>query len=1155
MSFVGLHVHSEYSLLDGASQLPQLVEQARQLGMPGIALTDHGVMYGAVELIKLCLKAGIKPIVGVEGYIVNADPKVQAGRIHKYHQVILAKNFQGYQNLVKLVTISHLEGEVGKGIFRRPCIYKPLLEQYREGLIVTSACLGGEIPQALLQGRMDKAREIAVWYQEHFGDDFYLEIQDHGSREDRIVNVALTRLSKELGIKIIATNDSHFTCAEDVSAHDALLCIQTGKLITEEKRLRYTGTEYLKSADQMAKLYRDHLDQETVNTAIKTTLEVCAKIEPYDQKLFGEARMPNYPVPQGYTADSFLEHCIYQGIKERFFERGIMDEDQDPYRKRLRFEIETIEKMGFSNYFLVVWDYIRFARERKIPVGPGRGSAAGSLVAYALRITNIDPVKYDLLFERFLNPERKSMPDIDTDFCIERREELIEYVTQKYGTSHVAQIITFNRLTSKAVLKDVARVMDIPYGDADKMAKMIPVSRGKPAKLKVMIGDDTPAPEFKQAYLNDPKVTAWLDMALRLENVNKNYGVHAAGVVISRDCLDQIVPLQRNKEGQVITQYYMEDIADLGLLKMDFLGLRNLTLIEQAIDWIAKTNSQRIDIDTIPIDDPETYKLLSAGELAGIFQLESSGMKQIVKDLKPSCIDDVCAILALYRPGPLDSGMIPIFISRKHDPRQIQYACPELQPILKDTYGTILYQEQIMRIAQDLGGYSLGQADLLRRAMGKKKLSEMEKHRETFIDGAAKNGVAQEVARDLFEQMVVFAEYCFNKSHSMAYGYITYQTAYLKAHYPVEYLAALLSSIKGDQDKVQRYLADCSTLNIPIQPPDINRSENDFTPVKGAILFGLGAVKNVGEGVIEEILKVRREAGSFNDLSDLCSRLSGVNKRALEALIKCGALDQLHSNRKQLLQDLDGVIDWASQRAKDQAVGQGSLFDMLAVSSAAPQLSVLVEDFPPQEKLKYEKELLGFYISDHPLNALKEPSQYLAPVLLAQLGEVAEEQSISMIVLVLEMKQTVTKKGDRMAILTVEDWTGSAEVVVFPKVFERVQHHLALDRRLVLWGRVDRRDDRTQLILMDAEPVEEVHIVVVDLPLDQAQDIQIQQRLKLALNTAEDQGKAPVVARINHLHRQCLVRFGPQFRVKDPQATVQSLRSQGFHAEIKALVS
>ena len=757
MGFVGLHNHSDYSLLDGASQIPNLVEQAAAMGMPGIALTDHGVMYGAIELIKTCKAKGIKPIVGNEMYVINGDIHDKVSRFPRYHQIVLAKNTQGYRNLVKLTTISHLEGVQGKGLFSRPCINKDLLKAYHQGLIVTSGCLAGEVPQAILQGRPDIARKTAKEYQDLFGDDYYLEIQDHGSKEDRVVNCEIVKIAQELGIKLVITNDSHFVSCTDVEAHDALLCIQTGKNITDEKRLRYSGTEYLKSLEEMRRLCQDHLEPEIIDQAINNTLEVLDKIENYD--IFGEARLPNYTVPPGHSPDTYVEYLAWQGLMQRLEvsnREGIPEE----YSQRLIRELKIIQQMGFSTYFLVVWDYIDYARKQGIPIGPGRGSAAGSLVAYALRITNIDPVHYGLLFERFLNPERKSMPDIDTDFCIERRDEVIQYVTEKYGADRVAQIITFNRMTSKAILKDVARVMDIPYADADKMAKLIPISRGKPAKLQDMISEESPAPEFRERYRQDPQFQRWLSMALQLEGTNKTFGVHAAGVVISKDPLDEIVPLQTNNEGQIITQYSMEDIESLGLLKMDFLGLRNLTMIQQTVDLVLRNHHQRLDLDRLPLDDPKTYQLLAKGELEGIFQLESSGMKQVVSELKPSNLEDISSVLALYRPGPLDTGMIPEFIDRKHHRKKVEYATPLLEPILKDTYGTILYQEQIMRIAQDLAGYTLGQADLLRRAMGKKKVSEMEKHREQFIDGAAKRGVPSQVSQELFDQMVAFAEYC-----------------------------------------------------------------------------------------------------------------------------------------------------------------------------------------------------------------------------------------------------------------------------------------------------------------------------------------------------------------------------------------------------------
>ncbi|GCL39634.1 DNA polymerase III subunit alpha [Sphaerospermopsis reniformis] len=790
MSFVPLHIHSDYSLLDGASQLPDLVDQAIALGMKAIALTDHGVMYGAVELIKICRSKTIKPIIGNEMYIINGDIEKQERR-PKYHQVVLAKNTKGYKNLVKLTTISNLKGVQGKGIFSRPCINKDLLKQYKEGLIITSACLGGEIPQAILSGRPDAARKVAKWYKEVFGEDFYLEIQDHGSQEDRIVNVEIVKIARELGIKFVATNDSHYISCFDVEAHDALLCIQTGKLIVDDNRMRYSGTEYLKSATEMKLLFRDHLPDDVIEEAIATTVEVADKVEPYH--IMDEPKIPTPPIPSGHTPDTYAEEVAWQGLLERL-NRKSRNEVDPVYKERLEYELKMIQQMGFSTYFLVVWDYIKFARDNNIPVGPGRGSAAGSLVAYAMRITNIDPVHHGLLFERFLNPERKSMPDIDTDFCIEKRDEVIDYVTRKYGVDRVAQIITFNRLTSKAVLKDVARVLDIPYGEADKMAKMIPVVRGKPTKLKVMVSDQTPAPEFKEKYDNDPNVRRWIDMAMRIEGTNKTFGVHAAGVVISAEPLDEIVPLQRNNDGSVITQYFMEDLESLGLLKMDFLGLRNLTLIQKTIDLIQQSKGYHIDPDditrderkaqkilakgehsTLPKDVSQAYSLLESGDLEGIFQLESSGMKQIVRDLKPSNIEDISSILALYRPGPLDAGLIPKFINRKHGREAIDYESQLLQPILNETYGIMVYQEQIMKIAQDMAGYSLGQADLLRRAMGKKKVAEMEKQKQNFIDGSAKNGVKPQVAEKLFADMLKFAEYCLSYETevlTLEYGFL-----------------------------------------------------------------------------------------------------------------------------------------------------------------------------------------------------------------------------------------------------------------------------------------------------------------------------------------------------------------------------------------------
>ncbi|MEY3750531.1 MAG: hypothetical protein RLZZ186_950 [Cyanobacteriota bacterium] len=1173
MAFVPLHNHSDYSLLDGASQLPAMVKRAEELGMPALALTDHGVMYGAIELLKLCKGTSVKPIIGNEMYVINGslDDPNPPKKERRYHLVVLAKNAAGYRNLVKLTSISHLRGMRGRGIFSRACIDKPTLEQHSEGLIVATACLGGELSQAILRGRADVARDVARWYQGVFGDDFYLEIQDHGSPEDRIVNVEMVRIAQELGIPLIATNDAHYLTSNDAEAHDALLCILTGKLVTDEKRLRYTGTEYIKGEQEMLGLFADHLEPEVVAEAVANTARVAEKVEDYD--ILGRYQMPRFPIPEGHTPVSYLREVSEQGLRARL---QLPDGETftPEYGERLTFELQVMEQMGFPTYFLVVWDYIRFARESGIPVGPGRGSAAGSLVAYALGITNIDPVTNGLLFERFLNPERKSMPDIDTDFCIERRGEVIDYVTRRYGEEKVAQIITFNRMTSKAVLKDVARVLDIPYGDADRLAKLIPVVRGKPAKLKEMIGEESPAPEFREKYQNDPQVKRWVDMAMRIEGTNKTFGVHAAGVVIAADPLDEVVPLQRNNDGQVITQYFMEDVESMGLLKMDFLGLKNLTMIDKTIDLVEQSTGEKVDPDALPLDDPGTYGLLARGDLEGIFQLESSGMRQIVRDLKPSSLEDISSILALYRPGPLDAGLIPKFINRKHGREAIDFAHAKLEPILQETYGIMVYQEQIMRIAQDLAGYSLGEADLLRRAMGKKKKSEMEKHQSIFVKGASERGVDPKIAEALFEQMVLFAEYCFNKSHSTAYGAVTYQTAYLKAHYPVAYMAALLTVNAGATDKVQRYISNCNAMGIEVMPPDVNASGIDFTPVGERILFGLSAVRNLGDGAIRALLEARTADGPFRSLADLCDRIPGttLNRRSLESLIHCGALDALEpqANRAQLMADLDLIVDWASSRARDRASGQGNLFDLLgggsdtaaADSGGSGDLSTApkaapVPDYPPTEKLRLEKELVGFYLSDHPLKQLTRPVQLLSPVGLGSLEDQADKTRVSVVGMVAALRPVTTRKGDRMAVLQLEDLSGSCEAVVFPKTYARLADFLMVDARLLIWASVDRRDEQVQLIVDDCRVIDELKVLLVELEGSEASDIAIQHKLRECLNqhrTEKDEAgiRVPVVAMVRHHDQTRFVRLGHQFCVRDSEAALSSLTAQAFRARLSS---
>ncbi len=1165
MGFVPLHNHSDYSLLDGASQVPKIVERAKQLGMKSIALTDHGVMYGVLELVKTCKKYDIKPIIGNEMYIINGsidDP--QPKKEKRYHLVVLAKNYVGYKNLVKLTTLSHLNGMRGRGIFSRPCIDKRLLQKYKEGLIISTACLGGEIPQAILKGRIDVAENTAKWYQEVFGEDFYLEIQDHGSIEDRLVNIEIIRIGKKYGIKIIATNDAHYISNKDVGAHDALLCVLTGKLISDQKRLRYTGTEYIKGEEEMLNLFRDHIDKDTIRDAINNTTEIANKVEIFE--LFGEYRMPKYPLLENKKAIDFLKEVSEDGLKKRLFKNSFQ-EISDEYKKRLNTELKIIEDMGFPDYFLVVWDYIKFARDNSIPVGPGRGSAAGSLVAYSLQITNIDPVKHGLLFERFLNPARKSMPDIDTDFCIDRRNEVIEYVTDRYGEEKVAQIITFNKMTSKAVLKDVARVLDIPYGESDKLAKLIPVVRGKPYKLNEMIDKNTPTPEFLEKYTNDSKVKNWVDLAIRIEGTNKTYGVHAAGVVISSERLDKLVPLQRNNDGQIITQYSMDDIESLGLLKMDFLGLKNLTMLNKTVSLIESSTGTKINLDTLPENDTKTFNLIGRGDLEGIFQLESSGMKQVVKDFKPNSLEDISSILALYRPGPLDAGLIPKFIKRKNGSEKIDFPHPFIESILTETYGIMVYQEQIMKIAQDLAGYSLGDADLLRRAMGKKKVSEMVKHRSIFIEGSINKGVDKKIANDLFDQMVLFAEYCFNKSHSTAYGAVTYQTAFLKAHFPVAYMAALLSVNSGSTDKMQRYISNCYSMGIEVISPSINLSGYDFTIKNEQILFGLSAIKNLGDSAIKSIIDNRNKFGAFKSLSDLCDRLpvNILNKRNLESLIHCGALDEFSNdkNRAQLLADLEYVTEWAASRNRDRISGQGNLFDIdnkIDSLDISLNKNTKVEDYTLIEKLRLEKQLLGFYLSDHPLKHLSKPARLISPISISVLEEFKDKSKISLVGMIPELRQITTKKGDRMAIIQLEDLSGTCEAVVFPKTYLRLSEFLMTDTRLLVWGTIDKRSDKTQLIVEDCREIDNLKLLIINLKCEQASDIRVQNKIRNCLvKFKADRDKCgvktPVLAAVKSNDSVTYVKFGDQFCVSDINGAAKLLESNSFNVNLQSLVS
>lgn len=1140
--YVPLHLHTEYSLLDGATMIKDLVKKAKAENMPAVAITDHGVMYGAVELTKACKEiGGVKPIIGLETYIIDGDPKDKSTKQPLYHLTVIARNLQGYRNLVKLCSKAQLEG-----FYYKPRINKALLEEYKEGLIVMSGCLGAELSQHLLKNDFDRARSVAGWYKETFGEEYYIEIQDHGYPEDRKVNQALITIARDLNVKICATNDSHFTNKQDAAAHDALLCIQMGKLVTDAQRMKFSGWEYLKNGDEMSFLFRDHLDNDIIEESIKNTLEIADKVE--FVKLGADPRLPVFPVPNGHSADSFIDLLVFDGIRKRY------GQVEAHVEARARHELKVIGDMNFASYFLIVQDFINFAKDSGIPVGPGRGSAAGSLVAYALGITDIDPIRYNLLFERFLNPERKSMPDIDTDFCIERREKVIKYCQEKYGQDKVAQIITFNRMTSKAVLKDVARVLEFPYSESAKLAKMVPVVRGKPTPLEEMVNEH---PDFKKTYHTNEEAKQVIDLARKLEGINKSFGMHAAGVVIGDVPLDELVPLQKNNDGTIIAQYYMEDVAYVGLVKMDFLGLRNLTMIDKAINILKKTRDIHIDPGQLPLDDEATYQVISNGDLAGIFQLETSaGMRQVARDMKPSNMEDISALIALYRPGPLDTGMIDKFIDCKNGKTPITYLHPLLEPILKDTYGQIVYQEQIMQVAQHLGGYSLGQADLLRRAMGKKKPEEMEKQREIFVAGCAKNSVNGEIANTLFDVMVSFAEYCFNKSHSQAYAFLTYQTAYLKTHYPVEYMTALLSSVSGEQDKVQGYIAECQTMGIDILPPDINVSGADFTADGNSIRFGMSGVRNVGENAVEEIVAKREAGGKYSTLHDFISRidLRVCNKRALEALIKCGALLGLEVTRKQALENLDSLVEQCQRRQSQQAAGQISLFSMASAQTmdVITQLRGDGSEYPEADLQTMEHELLGFYVTSHPLKRVVNRLRWLTTHTLREVKEAKDGTSVIVGGLASSVEKKLTKQNKMLAIIHMEDLAGKLEVVVYGETLEKLPQEVLIPQSLILIrGKVKKSDEgETSVLCNTGRRVADAHLV--NVYFTQEQSFTDLHRLKSILSSFK--GDDPVLLHFPQGKKSKTILVGCQFWVSACEQLASAIDSN-FASSAKVLLN
>jgi len=1066
---VPLHLHTEYSLLDGATRIKEVIKHAKENNMPAAAITDHGVMYGAIEFYRMAKEEGIKPIIGCEVYMIEGDINDKSKKVSNNHLVLLAKDKKGYQNLLKIVSISHIDG-----FYYKPRINHELLEKYHEGLIVLSACLGGEIPRMLLNNDYEKAKERTLYFKNLFGKDFYLELQDHGLEGQKRINPELIKLSKELELELVITNDSHYTKKEDAVCHDILLCMQTGKTRNDPSRMRFANNEfYIKNSEQLRESF-DWLDEETFNNAIDNTVKISEKCNLILD--MGKSILPNYPIPKNHTVESYLDKLVRENLLKRY--EKITPELED----RVRYELKIIGEMGFAAYFLIVWDFIKHARDNDVPVGPGRGSAAGSLIAYALGITEIDPIRHNLLFERFLNPERVSMPDVDIDFCIEKREKVINYVTELYGKDKVCQIITFGTLAARAAMKGVARVLDIPYSESDKYAKMIP-SLPK-TKIDDALQDGM---DLKKLYNSNPQVKELVDLAKAVEGIKNNIGTHAAGVIISRDPLSDIVPIQYSKEKTVITAYPMGDIEKLGLLKMDFLGLRNLTIIDKTVKSIKDRHGIELDIDKIPLDDEKVYEMLSRGETDGVFQLESSGMKTLVKDLKPSVFEDLGALVALFRPGPLNSGMVGDFVQRKHGRAKVEYKDPRLEPILNDTYGTIVYQEQIMQVAQSLAGYTLGQADILRRAMGKKKTEEMDKQREIFVSGAVRNKVDAKMAEELFNTMTEFAAYCFNRSHSAAYAFLAYQTAYLKAHYPVEYMSALLSSVSSNQDKIQQYIVECQKMDMETLPPDINKSGSDFTPDENNIRFGLASVKNVGEGVVEQVVK-GREREEYKSFYDFCTKveLKQFNKRTLESLIKAGAFVSIEKSRKQLLENFDSALNTAIRENEAKASGQMNLFAMMAggnapafVLSGSPE-----EEFPDSEIQSFEKDLLGFYVTSHPLSNIKDQLPFLTTHNVSELAEIREGALVTICGLISSVRLITTKTGKMLKVGTIEDLTGTVEFVAYSEILNRAYQFLEPESKVIIGGKLQHRGDEeisVSVMINNVSKVENCNIVNINL--------------------------------------------------------------------------
>ncbi len=1129
MQYVPLHVHTEYSLLDGAIRIKDYVKFAKENNMPAVAITDHGVMYGDMELYTTAKEEGIKPLLGSEFYVHDGDI-TEKNNMHNplFHLVLIAKNKTGYQNIVKLTSTAWCEG-----FYYKPRINWELIQKHHEGLICLSACLGGEVLQSLLKHEPKQAREIAKKYKDLFGEDYYIELQDHGLDDQKKTNPELIKIARELDIKMVITNDSHYLRKQDADMHDTLLCMNTNAAKDDPNRFHFEGNEfYVKTAEQLREIF-NWMDDKTFEECINNTVDIAEKC--HLELVLGKSPLPAYEVPKGHTSETYLSYLVFEGMKKRY---GTVTQK---LRDRAEYELSVIDQMGFAAYFLITWDFIHYAKTHGIPVGPGRGSAAGSVVAYALEITDLDPIEHKLLFERFLNPERFTMPDIDIDFCIERRGEVIDYVTKKYGEDKVCQIITFGTYAAKAAFKGVARILRIPFADSNKMAALIDpcieyalTQNDKAKTLGAAIQYE--GTELRQLYDEDKQfvidietgktigMKKWIDLAVAIEGIKNNTGTHAAGVIIAPKSLDQILPVQPSKDGIVQTGYPPHDVTEvLSLLKMDFLGLRNLTTIYKTVDLIEKRTGKKIAINDIPLDDRPVYEMLMKGDTDGIFQLESAGMKNLVKRLKPDVFEDLGALVALFRPGPLDSGMVDEFVDRKHGKVEVTYPHPLLEPVLKDTYGTIVYQEQIMQVFQVLADYSLGQADMVRRMMGKKKIEEMQKQKGKFIENSARHGMSADDATALFEKIEKFASYCFNRSHSAAYAFVAYQTAYLKAHYPVEYLACLLSSVSTDSEKTALYIEECQKKGIQVLAPDINKSYAEFYPDGENIRFGLASIKQVGEVVVDLIIKEREENGEFKSIYDFCKRIDpkATNKRVLEGLIKAGAFSSIEKSRKQLMENLEYIVATASREAKQKESGQVSLFAGLEddeMMGTQFSLSGTDEEYNQRELQNFEKEFLGFYVSSHPLSSIKDKLPYLATHQIMDIKGMEADKIATVCGLISASRQIPTKKDPSkfIKICTIEDLTSKMEVVCFNNKLADFGEFLQTEQRVIVTGKVNYRDDdenkeNPSLIVDNVRPVDNCSIMTLELQ----EELPYEEIVAIKDVMVQNSGFDPVVLKLN----------------------------------------